>query len=150
MASLKGSSTAVCAYTVPWTTNHRVPVGCPKHNFLQWERYKHGVNVFYLLGFFFPESEGMWSFSQDLTAILVKQEPNLLVESAPSPAPQPLNLAPPPRRRSPEVMVKTRDIALHLRHLADAVIQSDLQQSAYLWPGTSVLEDPRGKNRFKC
>ncbi|KAG7473646.1 hypothetical protein MATL_G00098060 [Megalops atlanticus] len=55
------------------------------------------------------ESEGMWSFGQDLTAILVKQEPSLLAESLPSPAlvnspPQPLNLAPPPRRSPPEDM----------------------------------------------
>ncbi|KAI1889612.1 hypothetical protein AGOR_G00164720 [Albula goreensis] len=57
------------------------------------------------------ESEGIWSFGQDLTAILVKQEPNLLAEPSSSPAPamaspppQPLNLAPPPRRNPPEDM----------------------------------------------
>ncbi|XP_030649619.1 cyclic AMP-responsive element-binding protein 3-like protein 1 [Chanos chanos] len=55
------------------------------------------------------ESEGMWSFSQDLTAILVKQEPNLLTDTPPpavapvlNPASQPLNLAPPPQRKAPE------------------------------------------------
>lgn len=57
------------------------------------------------------ESEGMWSFSQDLTAILVKQEPNLLVEPSPSPAPQPLNLAPPPRRSTPGDMA-SKDLNL--------------------------------------
>ncbi|XP_066556718.1 cyclic AMP-responsive element-binding protein 3-like protein 1 [Amia ocellicauda] len=47
---------------------------------------------------------GMWSFGHDLTAILVKQEPNLLADPAPSPlmSPQPLNLAPPPRESPPE------------------------------------------------
>ncbi|KAL2088763.1 hypothetical protein ACEWY4_015662 [Coilia grayii] len=54
------------------------------------------------------ESKGMWSFSQDLTAILVKQEPSLLSESTlpaspvVSAVPQPLNLAPPPQRKAPE------------------------------------------------
>uniref|UniRef100_A0A4W4F6I2 BZIP domain-containing protein n=1 Tax=Electrophorus electricus TaxID=8005 RepID=A0A4W4F6I2_ELEEL len=47
--------------------------------------------------------EGMWDFTQDLTAILVKREPNLLAEASPvttptllssSSAAQPLNLAP--------------------------------------------------------
>ncbi|XP_036439881.1 cyclic AMP-responsive element-binding protein 3-like protein 1 isoform X1 [Colossoma macropomum] len=54
------------------------------------------------------DAEGMWAFSQDLTAILVKQEPNLLSEPSPATAPplatsssttQPLTLAPPPQRR---------------------------------------------------
>ncbi|XP_076861592.1 cyclic AMP-responsive element-binding protein 3-like protein 1 [Brachyhypopomus gauderio] len=51
------------------------------------------------------DTEGMWAFTQDLTAILVKQEPNLLVEASPVTAPhlasgaQPLSLAPPPQRR---------------------------------------------------
>ncbi|XP_055062606.2 cyclic AMP-responsive element-binding protein 3-like protein 1 isoform X2 [Misgurnus anguillicaudatus] len=53
------------------------------------------------------ESEGMWSFSQDLTAILVKQEPSLMSENSSETAPplvntsicsQPLTLAPPPQR----------------------------------------------------
>lgn len=52
----------------------------------------------------------MWSFSQDLTAILVKQEPSVLSEPpAASPvhnvAPQPLTLAPPPQRHSVEEKV---------------------------------------------
>ncbi|XP_069037805.1 cyclic AMP-responsive element-binding protein 3-like protein 1 isoform X2 [Lepisosteus oculatus] len=55
------------------------------------------------------DSDGsIWSFGHDLTAILVKQEPNLLAEPAPSPLmgnpPQPLNLAPPPRENPPEDM----------------------------------------------
>nr|XP_006642739.1 PREDICTED: cyclic AMP-responsive element-binding protein 3-like protein 1 [Lepisosteus oculatus] len=55
------------------------------------------------------DSDGsIWSFGHDLTAILVKQEPNLLAEPAPSPLmgnpPQPLNLAPPPRESPPEDM----------------------------------------------
>lgn len=50
----------------------------------------------------------MWAFSQDLTAILVKQEPNILSEASPETAPpmatastaaQPLTLDPPPQRR---------------------------------------------------
>ncbi|XP_020319668.1 cyclic AMP-responsive element-binding protein 3-like protein 1 [Oncorhynchus kisutch] len=52
------------------------------------------------------EFEGMWSFSQDLTAILVKQEPDQQAEPS-STVPsmgnscfQPLNLAPPPHRSS--------------------------------------------------
>ncbi|XP_020344272.1 cyclic AMP-responsive element-binding protein 3-like protein 1 [Oncorhynchus mykiss] len=52
------------------------------------------------------EFEGMWSFSQDLTAILVKQEPDQRAEPS-STVPsmgnscfQPLNLAPPPHRSS--------------------------------------------------
>ncbi|MCI4393245.1 hypothetical protein PGIGA_G00155240 [Pangasianodon gigas] len=54
------------------------------------------------------DAEGMWAFSQDLTAILVKQEPNLLSEPSPGPAPtmptsssatQPITLNPPPQRR---------------------------------------------------
>ncbi|KAK1802468.1 hypothetical protein P4O66_022125 [Electrophorus voltai] len=54
------------------------------------------------------DAEGMWDFTQDLTAILVKREPNLLAEASPvttptllssSSAAQPLNLAPPPQRR---------------------------------------------------
>uniref|UniRef100_A0A4W5P176 cAMP responsive element binding protein 3-like 1 n=1 Tax=Hucho hucho TaxID=62062 RepID=A0A4W5P176_9TELE len=52
------------------------------------------------------EFEGMWSFSQDLTAILVKQEPDQQAEPS-SKVPsmgnscfQPLNLAPPPHRSS--------------------------------------------------
>ncbi|XP_066510626.1 cyclic AMP-responsive element-binding protein 3-like protein 1 [Hoplias malabaricus] len=53
------------------------------------------------------DEEGMWAFSQDLTAILVKQEPNLLSEPSPVTAPplattstatQPLTLAAPPQR----------------------------------------------------
>ncbi|XP_063045282.1 cyclic AMP-responsive element-binding protein 3-like protein 1, partial [Engraulis encrasicolus] len=56
------------------------------------------------------ESRGMWTFNQDLTAILVKQEPSLLSESSSaipaspvaSAAPQPFNLAPPPQRKTPE------------------------------------------------
>ncbi|XP_012670196.2 cyclic AMP-responsive element-binding protein 3-like protein 1 isoform X1 [Clupea harengus] len=54
------------------------------------------------------ESEGMWSFSQDLTAILVKQEPSLLLDPVPaaspvvSAVPPPLTLAPPPQRNAPE------------------------------------------------
>ena len=50
----------------------------------------------------------MWSFSQDLTAILVKQEPSLLLDPAPaaspvvSAVPPPLTLAPPPQRNAPE------------------------------------------------
>lgn len=55
-----------------------------------------------------PGTEGMWAFSQDLTAILVKQEPNLLSEPSTGPAasiptcssdPQPITLNPPPQRR---------------------------------------------------
>lgn len=55
-----------------------------------------------------PCTEGMWAFSQDLTAILVKQEPNLLSEPSPGPATpmptsssatQPITLNPPPQRR---------------------------------------------------
>ncbi|KAG9260985.1 cyclic AMP-responsive element-binding protein 3-like protein 1 isoform X1 [Astyanax mexicanus] len=55
------------------------------------------------------DDEGMWAFSQDLTAILVKQEPNLLSEpsittaspmATSSTAAQPLTLAPPPQRRN--------------------------------------------------
>uniref|UniRef100_A0A3P8Z489 BZIP domain-containing protein n=1 Tax=Esox lucius TaxID=8010 RepID=A0A3P8Z489_ESOLU len=51
------------------------------------------------------EFEGMWSFSQDLTAILVKQEPGQQAETfstVPSMgnSSQPLNLAPPPHRNS--------------------------------------------------
>ncbi|KAJ8413132.1 hypothetical protein AAFF_G00107140 [Aldrovandia affinis] len=62
------------------------------------------------------ESEGIWSFGQDLTAILVKQEPNLLAEPSPSPAlanpaPQPLKLASPPRRNPPEDMA-SKDLNL--------------------------------------
>ncbi|GAA6071086.1 cyclic AMP-responsive element-binding protein 3-like protein 1 isoform X1, partial [Tachysurus ichikawai] len=54
-----------------------------------------------------PGTEGMWAFSQDLTAILVKQEPNLLSEPSPGPAAtmpssssatQPITLNPPPQR----------------------------------------------------
>ncbi|XP_060768076.1 cyclic AMP-responsive element-binding protein 3-like protein 1 isoform X1 [Neoarius graeffei] len=54
------------------------------------------------------DAEGMWAFSQDLTAILVKQEPNLLSEPSPGPAPtmptsssatQPITLNPPPQKR---------------------------------------------------
>ncbi|XP_052418287.1 cyclic AMP-responsive element-binding protein 3-like protein 1 isoform X4 [Carassius gibelio] len=53
------------------------------------------------------DSEGMWSFSQDLTAILVKQEPSLMSENCPDTSPplantstysHPLTLAPPPQR----------------------------------------------------
>ncbi|XP_056317842.1 cyclic AMP-responsive element-binding protein 3-like protein 1 isoform X1 [Danio aesculapii] len=53
------------------------------------------------------DSEAMWSFSQDLTAILVKQEPSLMSENCPETAPPlansstcspPLTLAPPPQR----------------------------------------------------
>ncbi|TRZ02607.1 hypothetical protein DNTS_027981 [Danionella cerebrum] len=53
------------------------------------------------------DSEGMWSFSQNLTAILVKQEPSLMSENCPDSEPpltnsssctQPLTLAPPPKR----------------------------------------------------
>ncbi|KAI5088531.1 cyclic AMP-responsive element-binding protein 3-like protein 1 isoform X3 [Silurus meridionalis] len=53
-------------------------------------------------------TEGMWAFSQDLTAILVKQEPTLLSETSPGPSPamptsssstQPITLNPPPQRR---------------------------------------------------
>ncbi|KAL4622904.1 cyclic AMP-responsive element-binding protein 3-like protein 1 [Arapaima gigas] len=49
-----------------------------------------------------PESEGMWSFSQDLTAILVKQEPAPGPSPSPSPTPsrpaEPFVLAPPSRK----------------------------------------------------
>ncbi|XP_028811799.1 cyclic AMP-responsive element-binding protein 3-like protein 1 isoform X2 [Denticeps clupeoides] len=55
------------------------------------------------------ELEGMWSFSQDLTAILVKQEPSLMADPIPAASPpllnsglQPLNLAPPPQRKALE------------------------------------------------
>lgn len=53
------------------------------------------------------ETDGLWAFSQDLTAILVKQEPNLLSESSSGAAPlmetqsstiQPITLNPPPQR----------------------------------------------------
>ncbi|MFT7814544.1 cyclic AMP-responsive element-binding protein 3-like protein 1 [Arapaima gigas] len=48
------------------------------------------------------ESEGMWSFSQDLTAILVKQEPAPGPSPSPSPTPsrpaEPFVLAPPSRK----------------------------------------------------
>ncbi|KTF73793.1 hypothetical protein cypCar_00032936, partial [Cyprinus carpio] len=53
------------------------------------------------------DSEGMWSFSQDLTAILVKQEPSLMSENCPETAhplantstcSHPLTLAPPPQK----------------------------------------------------
>uniref|UniRef100_A0AAY4B1T6 BZIP domain-containing protein n=1 Tax=Denticeps clupeoides TaxID=299321 RepID=A0AAY4B1T6_9TELE len=55
------------------------------------------------------DGEGMWSFSQDLTAILVKQEPSLMADPIPAASPpllnsglQPLNLAPPPQRKALE------------------------------------------------
>ncbi|XP_062327535.1 cyclic AMP-responsive element-binding protein 3-like protein 1 isoform X1 [Osmerus eperlanus] len=50
------------------------------------------------------EFEGMWNFSQDLTAILVKQEPggHGPEPHAAGPATQPLTLAPPPHRSTPQ------------------------------------------------
>lgn len=70
--------------------------------------------VYQVFFFFSPEFEGMWSFSQDLTAILVKQEPDQQTELS-STVPsmgnscfQPLNLAPPPHRSSSGDIVRNR------------------------------------------
>ncbi|XP_072574383.1 cyclic AMP-responsive element-binding protein 3-like protein 1 isoform X2 [Paramormyrops kingsleyae] len=64
-----------------------------------------------------PESEGLWSLGQDLTAVLVKQEPSLLTEPSSSTAlldsaPHQLNLAIPALKEPQEDMGSSKHIPL--------------------------------------
>lgn len=82
-----------------------------------WDILVHFKAILFLS----PDSDGMWSFSQDLTAILVKQEPSLMSENSPETAPplvspstcaQPLTLAPPPQRNHTGEKVREQIITL--------------------------------------
>ncbi|TTJ23327.1 Cyclic AMP-responsive element-binding protein 3-like protein 1 [Bagarius yarrelli] len=86
------------------------------------------------------DSDGMWAFSQDLTAILVKQEPNLLSEPSSEPvtsmptsscATQPITLNPPPQRR----------------HNHDKVFQGAREQNSLNMVPT-IKAEPREVNQF--
>lgn len=98
-----------------------------------------------------PGTEGMWAFSQDLTAILVKQEPNLLSEPSPGPAPtmptsssatQPITLNPPPQKRHnhDKVRAKTLYWSLHTRAFTQTEgCRVSMLCSGALWDSTYCI-----------
>ncbi len=101
--------------------------------------------------FLSSDSEGMWSFSQDLTAILVKQEPSLMSENCPDTSPplantstcsHPLTLAPPPQRNHTGEKVKHGHYTSNLenRHLEWNTCTLSQVDVILVWISIDVIE----------
>ncbi len=101
--------------------------------------------------FLSSDSEGMWSFSQDLTAILVKQEPSLMSENCPDTSPplantstcsHPLTLAPPPQRNHTGEKVKHGHYTSNLenRHLEWNTCILSQEDVILVWISIDVIE----------
>lgn len=92
------------------------------------------TSVFFIMLLLSSDSEAMWSFSQDLTAILVKQEPSLMSENCPETAPPlanssacspPLTLAPPPQRNHTGEKVRKLLPLLHFIFVISLIFKKD-------------------------